>query len=135
MGFGDVKLFGMFGAFCGLPPLLYLLLLACLIGTAVGLAGMLLAILTRNRTVPAAIAPLRLTPDEVAALIAAYPLGESEKAVVNAALEQPGSVGPVRHHLPFGPSLAVAAFFVFLHHVEIEQWFQHIVARMSGLPS
>ena len=44
MGVGDMKLMAMFGAFLGPEPLLHVLILACLVGTAAGLAGLLAAL-------------------------------------------------------------------------------------------
>lgn len=135
MGFGDVKLFAMFGAFCGVENLIYILILASLIGTVVGVAGMLRERLQRGRPVAPAVAPLAVDSLAAESLVKAYPLsGEERQGVLNA-VNQPGSVGAKRHHLPFGPSLAIAAFIVFLYGIEISLWFYSFVTGedVSGL--
>jgi leader peptidase (prepilin peptidase)/N-methyltransferase len=133
MGFGDVKLFGMFGAFCGLTPLLYLLLIACVIGTLIGVAGMLAGALARGRAVPAAIGPLQLAEGEIDALLECYPLAPGEVAVLRPVLREPGSVGPIRHHLPFGPSLAIAALVIYLYHPQIASHFERWIATVNNV--
>jgi leader peptidase (prepilin peptidase)/N-methyltransferase len=123
MGFGDVKLFAMFGAFCGAFYLVHILILACLVGTVVGLIGIVRGRLASRRPMSAAVALLKLEPEAANALMAAHPLGGGERALVEAALNSPGPVGAVRHHLPFGPSLAVAAWIVYLWGPYLSRWF------------
>ena len=99
----------MFGAFCGPEYLIYILLLACIFGTIAG-GGIVLGLLTARRPQAPAVAPL--VPDAALAenLLADYPLSEVERLVVRRALTQPGAACAVRHHLPFGPSLALARY-------------------------
>lgn len=134
MGFGDVKLFAMFGAFLGPEPLIYVLLIACLVGTAVGGLGILSARLARGIPAPAATAPLRLTADEVDALIGEEQqpdLPAGERAALAGMLNHPGAVGAIRHHLPFGPSLAIAAWVVYLWGGPLREWLNALVWRFS----
>ncbi|HOE95890.1 MAG TPA: prepilin peptidase [Candidatus Sumerlaeota bacterium] len=127
MGVGDMKLMAMFGAFLGPEPLLHVLILACLVGTAAGLAGLARARLTRDRVVDPATAPLALSGEEVDALLARMPLDAAEARVVDAALRKPGVLGPVRHHLPFGPSLAVAAAIVYFYFPQLRALLERLV--------
>jgi len=132
MGWGDIKLFAMFGAFCGMEQLLYILILACVFGTLAGLLGIVLARWAARRTVDPAVAPLKPDAALAAELAALYPLGKDERLVVTRALTQPGTVGPVRHHLPFGPSLALAAVIVYLFGAQINHWFLTLMFGAGG---
>ena len=127
MGFGDVKLFAMFGAFCGVEDLIYILILASLTGTVIGVVGLLRERFQRKRPVPMAVAPLTADPLEAESLAQKHPLGAEERQGLLNAINHPGPVGAVRHHLPFGPSLAIAAFIVYLYGTEISLWFYHFV--------
>lgn len=132
MGMGNVKLFAMFGVFCGAFYLLHILILACFIGTAVGLTLIVRSRLERGRAVPEPIAPLVLDTAGAAAMLAAHPLGDEERAAVEQALTRPGPVTPVMHHLPFIPSLAIAAWMVYLYGPQMTRWFQtHVL--LTGL--
>ena len=113
MGLGDVKLFAMLGAFCGLDNLLVILLVASVMGTVVGLAGILAGRL-RSSTVEEATAPLRLHHPEISGLLARYPLAQEEAAALEKVLNSSKSSVRQRHYLPFGPSLAVAAYIAYL---------------------
>ncbi len=114
MGFGDVKLFAMFGAFLGVAYMLHVLVLASLIGSLVGLAGLIASRWQRRRPAHPAVAPLAAaTPEEAGRLAALQPLSLGEQEILRAAAEHPGAVGTIRHHLPFGPSLALAALVVY----------------------
>jgi leader peptidase (prepilin peptidase)/N-methyltransferase len=133
MGFGDVKLFGMFGAFCGLSSVLPILMIASIVGSVVGIAGIVLRKMTREaeETDPA-LASSKLEPEEREQLLAAHPLEPKEHEVVAAALEKPGVVGKPRHHLPFGPSLAVAAYVVYLWGPELTRWYLEMMESIQG---
>ena len=124
MGWGDIKLFAMFGAFCGPEDLLYILPLACLFGTAAGLAGLVWGRLAARRPPPASIAPV--APGDGAALAetltAQYPLDDGERQLIRGALDRPGVIGTARHHLPFGPSLALAAMIIYLEGPYMSRW-------------
>jgi leader peptidase (prepilin peptidase)/N-methyltransferase len=123
MGMGDIKLFGMFGAFCGLSSLLPILLIASVIGSVVGIAGMARGrVADREGGVDPAVGPLRAGDEEREAMLADGDLSAEERAVARAALEKPGRVGQVRHHLPFGPSLAIAAYVVYLWGADLTRW-------------
>ena len=120
MGFGDVKLFAMFGAFMGVVDLFFVLMLASVLGTAAGIAGMLAGQLDR-RDVDPAVRPLEKDEARAEALAAVCPPGP-ERELVLRALTHPGPVGAVRHHLPFGPSLSLAAVIVYVFHPELHDW-------------
>ena len=123
MGWGDIKLFAMFGAFMGLEPLVYTLVIACLVGAIAGTVGIILGRMRAGAPAPAAIAPLQLDPEQAKALMTSAALGAEEREIVGRALNHPGAVGPVRHHLPFGPSLALAAAVVYLYFAPIQEAF------------
>ncbi|TYP70111.1 prepilin peptidase [Paenibacillus methanolicus] len=52
MGLGDVKLFAVFGLILGVPNTIVALLLACLLGTVIGLTLQLLHLIQRKQPVP-----------------------------------------------------------------------------------
>ncbi|MEN6625941.1 MAG: prepilin peptidase [Candidatus Sumerlaeia bacterium] len=127
MGFGDVKLFAMLGSFCGVAYLLHILVISCLIGSVVGLVGMLRGWLARNRPVDPAVAPLAPDPELATRLAAEHRLHETERRALRQAATKPGAVGPVRHHLPFGPSLAIGALIVYFYGPVLTRLFDRIV--------
>jgi leader peptidase (prepilin peptidase)/N-methyltransferase len=126
MGRGDMKLMAMFGAFTGPLNILFILILSSVMGSIVGLVSLAFAKLRKAET-PAAIAALEPNIIRVEQLIQSHDLTPAECLVVTRALTNPGAVGPLRHHLPFGPSLAVAAFIVYLFWEEIQNWFYSLV--------
>ena len=132
MGWGDIKLFAMFGAFVGPEPLIYILVISCVIGSVVGSVCILIGRLRQGRPAPAAVAPLDLNAEQAEALMVSIPLETEEREVVNLALTHPGAVGPVRHHLPFGPSLAVAAVVVYLYGQPIHDLFYRLALGEWG---
>ncbi len=132
MGFGDVKLFAMFGAFCGVFHLLHILLLSCLVGTFVGIVGLVRGKLAALRPLPAAVAPLTADPALGEARAARHGLAPLEARVLGAAMAAPGPVGRVRHHLPFGPSLSAAAVAVYFYGPEIEAQFSRFALWLSS---
>jgi leader peptidase (prepilin peptidase)/N-methyltransferase len=113
MGQGDWKLFAMIGAFVGPLNCLYVLVIACFVGSFAGGLGVIIGRLRRNSISPA-VAGLSQNHLRFTFLLDAYDLTPTEKYVVAGAFTSPGSVGPVRHHLPFGPSLAISALIVYL---------------------
>lgn len=127
MGFGDVKLFAMFGAFCGPEYLLYILILACLFGTAAGMVGIVRGKRAARAPVDPAVAPLAVEAGRTGQFADAYALSADERLAIAQALDHPGAVGTVRHHLPFGPSLALAAVVVYLYGAEISRWFTRLM--------
>ncbi|MCE5231187.1 prepilin peptidase [bacterium] len=129
MGFGDVKLFAMLGSFCGVEYLLHILVISCLIGTVVGLIGMARGALEKTRKVAAAVAPLEPDADLAERLASEYGVSGDERAAIQQALAKPGAVGPVRHHLPFGPSLAVGALIVYFYGPAITRLFDQLVGQ------
>jgi leader peptidase (prepilin peptidase)/N-methyltransferase len=113
MGQGDMKLFATFGAFVGPVNCLFILFFGCLFGAAIGGYGLLMAHLKRVTPTPAVAG---LTPDaaRIESHLTDRDLSADERLILMRSLASPGPVGPIRHHLPFGPSLALAAAIVYL---------------------
>ena len=99
MGFGDVKLLAMLGAFFGWPSVLVIVFIASVIGSVMGVTVILVQ---RYRKKAAADGP---RPDE------------TESAVEKS--EEPGKDLPPGHYLPFGPYLAFAGLIVMLFGADI----------------
>lgn len=114
MGMGDMKLAAMFGAFVGPLNCLLVLVIASFVGSVAGIAGILASRLSRAPEPGPAVAPSVPDADRAERLMSEAGLRGEERLVVSRALASPGSVTTARHHLPFGPWLAVAAFTVFL---------------------
>ena len=124
MGQGDLKLLAMLGAFVGPINCLLVLVLASFVGTIFGGASLVAGKLMRREEVPASVAAL--LPDAVRsqAMIQHYELRPMERLVLTRAIASPGSVGPIRHHLPFGPSLALSGVIVYLLWEPMHAWFR-----------
>lgn len=111
MGFGDVKLIAMIGAFLGPPSLLPVVMVASVVGTIIG--G---ALLLHQHFFPAP-AP---TPEELAALEADR---EARKKAALAKGEEPDDWEPAATAVPFGPFLAIGALTWMLVGPALERWF------------
>jgi leader peptidase (prepilin peptidase)/N-methyltransferase len=108
MGMGDVKLFLLIGATLGLVGTILTLVLACFVGATIGMATIAVGALGR-----------RPAEDLIDAPPAEAPAPDDQLAVAIAALEARHRAAPrVRrvHHLPFGPSIAIAALAVLILH-------------------
>lgn len=127
MGRGDMKLFAMFGAFVGPVNCIFILILACFVGSLAGGLGILLARVMNNPMADPAIAELQPDAMRCDEWLHQHDPTPSETLVVTRALTSPGAVGPIRHHLPFGPSLAMAALVVYLAWEPIQKWFFSLV--------
>ena len=88
MGWGDMKLFAMFGAFCGVEYLAYILTLACLVGTAAGLVGMAWGRMAARRPMDPALAPLAPDPALAERLTQDLPLEPAERELIGARVRQ-----------------------------------------------
>jgi leader peptidase (prepilin peptidase)/N-methyltransferase len=127
MGFGDVKLFAMIGATLGITGTLITFFLACFVGVAIGGPGLIRGWLQRFR--PPAPAT---TGSILAAGLQLFPLEEEDDSATARLIRRhsahyaanglPRSV----HHMPFGPSIAIAAIavIVFQHPIRsyLAQW-------------
>lgn len=122
MGRGDMKLFAMFGAFLGPVNSLYVFMAACMFGSVFGIAGMILGWLERSRVQDPAIAPTSLNPTAFSDLANHYELTPRELMVLARVVDGAEEGRTPRHHLPFGPSLALAAALVFLFWEPIHGW-------------
>ncbi len=122
MGRGDMKLFAMFGAFLGPINCLYVFVAACMFGSVFGIGGIVLGWLSRGKAVDAAVAPAPLTSTSFTDLANHYELSPREMIVLGRVVGDGAGGDPPRHHLPFGPSLALAAAIVFLAWEPIQGW-------------
>lgn len=125
MGMGDVKLALMFGAFVGPINCIFVFMLASFLGSIAGILSLILA--RMDRDVPVAAPVAALTPDAARCeqLVHERPLSPAEHLLVTRALTSPGPVGKLRHHLPFGPWLSLAAIVVYLAWEPIQKWFYY----------
>jgi leader peptidase (prepilin peptidase) / N-methyltransferase len=123
MGQGDMKLFAMFGAFLGPWNCLFVFMGACVLGSIFGLGGILAGWLQRGRTPLPALAPMRLNATAFSDLAHHYELTPRELIVMKRLMEGDEGRSTPRHHLPFGPSLALAAGVVFLTWEPLQAWF------------
>lgn len=123
MGQGDMKLFAMIGAFIGPMNTLISLVLACLFGSVVGLAGMAWGWFIRGRPVHPAIAPLTAQAHHYDDMERQYDLLPGEILALTSSFVHPSTTVTSRHHLPFGPSLALASFVVFMAWEPLQEMF------------
>lgn len=126
MGMGDVKLMAMFGAFLGPINTTLVLFLASFFGAGLGIAAIIGSAIRRKKGFHPSIAPLRADPFRLDDLSSRYDLLPPELYVVGRALNEPGSIGSTRH-LPFGPSLALAAFAFFMAWEPIQSWLRSTI--------
>ncbi|MBI1290499.1 hypothetical protein GC173_04560 [bacterium] len=119
MGYGDVKLFAMIGATLGVTGALATFVLACLIGTLIGGGPMIvhrvMALADRLRGRRPAQRPTLLQKG-----LELFPVEESDESGPaqlvrrhRVWLEEHGSPRQL-HHMPFGPSIALAALLVVI---------------------
>jgi leader peptidase (prepilin peptidase)/N-methyltransferase len=134
MGLGDVKLLALIGAFCGWRIAVLCIFLASLFGTVYGLG----AILWDRRRRAAAEAASQETEDpekrlqEIKALLdddsgaakrRGWTFSAEEKVALTRILSAPPAEAvPTRHHLPFGPHLALAAWLLMLFEPQVMGW-------------
>lgn len=111
MGFGDVKLIAMIGAFLGPPSLIPVVLIASVVGTIIG-GGLLLY--------QAIWPPPTPTPEEEAARAQEK---EARDAAARARGEEPDDWEPADTAVPFGPFLAIGALAWLLIGPILERWF------------
>ena len=130
MGMGDLKLFASIGAFLGWLNCLAVLMAASLLGTLVGVPMLVREGMRRRaaarRAQRAAEArseaegtdDVEGAGDGASAALVDDPAGRYDLA----ALTGPGDQAQASRHLPFGPSIAVAAFLVMLFHQRLAQY-------------
>ena len=131
MGLGDVKLLVLIGAFTGwLVPTLSIFL-ASLTGAAYGMSRILFERIRAGATkTDAAPESAVRTLEEIEAVLddnsesarkRGWSFSPEEKAVLTRLLSAPAE-GPRRHHIIFGPHLAMAAWVLMLFEKPVANW-------------
>ncbi|MFH0792715.1 MAG: prepilin peptidase [bacterium] len=120
MGMGDMKLFAFVGSFLGMLNCVFALGIACVVGASVGLTLIAIAKWSKrgrqkeiagDETVESLLpASARREGDTLAA---------QEAETLRTLLKKPVAPPPTRHHLPFGPFLALGALIVLLYEREL----------------
>lgn len=132
MGMGDMKLFACIGAFMGWQASLFVLALASFIGATIGLSliaaqWIIARISPAHSSLPPAGAPV---PEEATDKTEVEERG-GDHADENEPTSSEFSAGEAvptpqksrrLHHLPFGPSIAIAAYIVALYQKPITEW-------------
>ncbi len=132
MGRGDMKLMAMMGTFIGPLHCVFALMIASVLGSLIGSAQLLWDRLTPPPSARPAVAGLQPDPSRLERLLQARELGREERLALMRALSSPGPMGPVRHHLPFGPSLAAAGVIVYMYWEPIRRWLSMVVLGPYG---
>lgn len=117
MGFGDVKLLAMIGAFLGWKGVLGTLMIGSLVGSVIGISTI---VLLRGRPKVASAegaAVDTVSPPLEASASAAAPAGEDDEVITLQG-----------HYLPFGPYLALGALIFMFAGPEFIYWY---VARLQ----
>ncbi len=127
MGWGDIKLAAMLGAFVGPINILFVFLLACLFGSFAGIFSLVLGKLASGAPMAAAVASLPADAARCENHIREHDLSGAESLVVTRALTSPGAVGTIRHHLPFGPWLSLAGAILYLGWEPIRDLFSEFI--------
>ena len=120
MGMGDMKLFAFVGAFVGMLNCVFALGIACVVGATVGLTLIGVAKWRRGQVT------IEITDDAtVESLLPASarregdPMAVREAEALRQLLKKPIAPPPSRHHLPFGPFLALGALVVLLYESQL----------------
>lgn len=127
MGLGDSKLLLCIGAFCGWQVAILCIFLASFFGAAHGLVLILIKKFGNKPPLPPAkdteeIDAL-LDDESEAAAARGWTYSDGEKQVLKDILSGKSHVPARRHHLPFGPHLALAAWILMLFEEPCVRWF------------
>lgn len=126
MGFGDVKLLAMLGAFIGWKGVLGTLMLASVLGSTVGLSVILYFKLRGERE---AVAESDAVPSESAdSAESGTPTTDTAPAVKTRDDEDDEDISLDHHYLPFGPYLAVAGLVYLFFGPELVDWYLQSLA-------
>ncbi len=130
MGGGDMKLLACIGAFLGITNCIYVLFLSSVLGVVFGVALMIIQRFSGQKVQNVAEGTTIAAADDLTrqALSALYPDADinasdalvPERNTLLGILSRQTPARVMRHHIPFGPHLAVAAFLVMLYHDKIE---------------
>lgn len=132
MGGGDLKLMACIGAFLGYLNTIHVLFVGSFLGAIIGIALILWGRwkTTRNRVEETEADRSQAEDLATRAIQAIFPDDESgedaaprpEQAALRNLLEKPPARPVSRHHLPFGPYLAAAAFLIMLYHEHLTEF-------------
>ncbi len=126
MGFGDVKLLALVGAFLGAINCLYVLMLASVSGSIIGGSILLAQKIAMHRIKNVSLSPPEKKQEPSGEDIAEIPLEEltaeerEERIIENILAQSKCAPGgdfpppPTGHHIPFGPFIALGAAIVLL---------------------
>ena len=122
MGFGDVKLLALMGAFLGWQLGILSIFVASFLGTIWGIGSIVVGMLHKKKQDDSASgsalseeeAHAWLSDENATAQARGWAYSDREKALLLPLLTTPaeGNNAPQRHHLPFGPHLALAAWLL-----------------------
>ncbi|MFP4502014.1 MAG: prepilin peptidase [Candidatus Hydrogenedentota bacterium] len=134
MGMGDMKLLAMLGAFLGWQGVLGTLMIACVIGSAVGLG---LMAIQRLRTTPPL--PQKAAPPEAATApptaTASAPDEQEAGDPTDASASDEDDLTAAGNYLPFGPYLALAGIIhLFVGPEAIEAYMNALTPAGGGPP-
>jgi len=128
MGFGDVKLLAMVGAFLGWLGAFATLMLASVFGSVFGLLLILLMRLQRKSGQDDASE----TPEPAALGDTGKPDSKGSKKKVSSSADDEEDITLEGHYLPFGPWLAVGALVYLFFGPELVAWYLNRGAMLQG---
>lgn len=124
MGMGDVKLFALIGATLGITGSILTLFFACFIGSIIGGLGILLGKVGQGKAPILQEGPRLLRERRAGADSEEAPDPEKRDLLIRLGEIALGMPRPRQvHHLPFGPSIALAGLIVVIFHHAIHRQF------------
>ncbi|HBF33327.1 TPA: hypothetical protein DDW35_02060 [Candidatus Sumerlaeota bacterium] len=123
MGFGDVKLLALIGAFMGWKLAILTIFVASLLGTIWGVGAIVHGLLQTKKLNGNSSSHTALTDEEAQAYLAddsataqerGWAYSEQEKALLTPLLTTQPEYAVQHRHLPFGPHLALAAWLLMV---------------------
>ncbi len=123
MGFGDVKLLAMLGAFVGWQGVLFIIMAASMVGSVVGVSVILVM---RARCSATAGQPAKAEGPEAQT--------EASPSAQAGEVDDDEDITLAGHYLPFGPYLAVAGLLYLLFGPELIAWYTGAFAPAPASP-